>query len=156
MELIPLSLKEANEFVLSYHRHNKPTVGGKFAIGVIDNQRLVGVAIVGRPIARKLSDGVTAEVTRVCTNDDAPMGACSKLYSACWKAWKAMGGKKLVTYTLATERGSSVKGAGFRAVAESKPKKNGWNSESRQREWQPVYGQLKFRWEITSKNKDAQ
>ena len=148
LELMPLSLREANEYIKSFHRHNKPTRGGKYAIGVKDGDKLVGVAITGRPIARMLDDKVTAEVLRVCTADDSPKNTCSKIYGACWKASKAMGYRKLITYTLQTESGSSLKGAGYKIVNESKPSTGkGWLSRP-SREWQPVYGQMKFRWEI--------
>jgi len=146
--LVPLSLREASEFVTNFHRHNKAPRGGKFAIGVSDESGLVGVAIVGRPLARSFDD-YTAEVLRVCTTDGSPKNVCSKLYGACWRAWKAMGGHKLITYTLQTETGASVKAAGWKIVAQTKKRKEGsaWTSKGRERDWQPIYGQLKFRWE---------
>ena len=147
MIVVPLNISEANEFVLSFHRHNKPTVGGKFALGVAFNSELVGVAIVGRPICRHLDKDGIAEVLRTCTNNKAPKGAVSKLYAACWRAWRAMGGQKIITYTLKSESGASLRGAGWAVVYESKTNNNPWNSKTRQREWQPVFGQLKLRWE---------
>ena len=108
---------------------------------------MVGVAIVGRPIARLLDDGYTAEVTRCCVLDDAPKGSCSFLYGRCWRIWQQMGGTRMVTYTLQTESGSSLKGAGWKIVG--KTEGGGWDREGREREWQPIYGQLKFRWEVT-------
>ena len=147
LQAVPLSIAEANAFVLSYHRHNKPTAGGKFAIGASNGNRLVGVAIVGLPIARLLMDGVTGEVTRCCVLDDAPKGTCSFLYSRCWRAWSAMGGKKLVTYTLQTEPGASLRGAGWKIVGETPGHSKGWTNRPG-REWQAVTGQAKFRWEI--------
>ncbi len=147
MIVVPLNISEANEFVLSFHRHNKPTVGGKFALGVAFNSELVGVAIVGRPICRHLDKDGIAEVLRTCTNNKAPKGAVSKLYAACWRAWRAMGGQKIITYTLKSESGDSLRGAGWAVVYESKTNNNPWNSKTRQREWQPVFGQLKLRWE---------
>jgi hypothetical protein len=149
MTLVPLDLSEANDFVRSFHRHNKPTQGGKFAIGLSSELGLCGVAIVGRPIARLLSDDFTAEVLRLCVHDDAPRNACSKLYAAAWRACKAMGYKKLITYTLQTESGDSLRGAGFKIVAESKNTGKGWTNRPN-RNWQPVYGQLKFRWELSA------
>ena len=149
LELMPLSLREANEYIKSFHRHNKPTRGGKYAIGVKDGDKLVGVAITGRPIARMLDDKVTAEVLRVCTADDSPKNTCSMLYGACWRAWKAVGGKRMVTYTLQSESGSSLRGAGWTIVAKLKPRPSSqaWKGSDRERDWQPVYGQAKFRWE---------
>ena len=147
MTVVPVNITEANQFVLSFHRHNKPTVGGKFALGVAFDSELVGVAIVGRPICRHLDKDGTAEVLRTCTNNKAPKGAVSKLYAACWRAWRAMGGQKIITYTLKSESGASLRGAGWAVVYESKTNNNPWNSKTRQREWQPVFGQLKLRWE---------
>tara|TARA_R100000664_G_C2677656_1_gene87020 strand:+ start:95 stop:556 length:462 start_codon:yes stop_codon:yes gene_type:complete len=146
LELIPLTLKEADEYVASFHRHCGKAKGGKFAIGVTNGNGLVGVAIIGRPICRHHDDGVTAEVRRVCTNDDSPPNVCSMLYSAAWRAWRAMGGKKIITYTLQSESGASVKAAGWKVLGETKVNKNGWSNNVRKREWQPIYGQAKFRW----------
>tara|TARA_R100001510_G_scaffold10157_1_gene7808 strand:- start:122 stop:616 length:495 start_codon:yes stop_codon:yes gene_type:complete len=141
----PMTLREANEFVRNFHRHNKPTQGGKFAIGALYNGELVGVAVVGRPVSATLDDGWTAEVTRVCVRDHAPRNACSFLYGRCWRIWQQMGGKRVVTYTLQTESGASLRGAGWKLVGEVKPQT--WDRSNRPREWQPIYGQLKFRWE---------
>jgi hypothetical protein len=148
LQPIPITLREANEFVSSFHRHSKRTArdGGKFAIGATDGQCMWGIAIVGLPLARLLCDGYTAEVLRVCTRPDAPKGACSFLYGRCWRIWQQMGGKRLVTYTLATESGASLRGAGWKIAGESKPA-DGWARNDRQRNWQPIYGQLKLRWE---------
>ena len=142
----PISLREANSFVGNFHRHNKPTQGGKFAIGALYNDEIVGVAIVGRPVSATLQDGYTAEVTRLCVHDDAPKNTCSFLYGRCWRIWQQMGGKKMITYTLQEESGSSLRGSGWKIVGEVKPH-NRWESKGNGREWQPIYGQLKFRWE---------
>ena len=147
---VPMKLIEANEFVRNFHRHNKPTAGGLFAVGVSDGQRLVGVAIVGRPVARLLDNGRTVEVTRCCVVDDAPKGACSFLYARCWQAAKALGWEKLITYTLQSESGASLRGAGWKVVAELKGATGkAWTNRAG-REWQPVTGQDKFRWEATA------
>ena len=143
---VPISISEANQFVISYHRHNKATPVSKFAIGASDGSRLVGVAIVGRPVARALDDGFTCEVTRCCVLDDAPKGTCSFLYSRCWRAWSAMGGKKLITYTLQSEPGASLRGAGWRIVGETPGHSKGWTNRPG-REWSAIQGQAKFRWE---------
>jgi hypothetical protein len=149
LKSIPIELKEANEFVISYHRHNKPVAGHKFSIGASDGERLIGVAIVGRPIARHLQDGMTAEVLRCCVLPNAPKGSCSFLYSRAWKAWSAMGGAKMITYTLDTEPGSSLRGVNWKIVNQSPPVNGkGWTNRPG-REWQSVHGQGRLRWEIT-------
>ena len=150
LHAVPVSLTEANAFVLSFHRHNKPTVGGKFAIGCSNGDALIGVAIVGRPVARHLDECYTAEVARVCVAEGSDKGACSFLYAACWRAWRAMGGRRLVTYTLASESGASLRGAGWKVVGETKPRAKPWHGPDRERDWQPVYGQLKLRWEVNA------
>jgi hypothetical protein len=157
LEIVPFTLREANEFVEAFHRHNGRTArnGGKFAIGLRHGTDLVGVAIVGNPLSAKYMDGFTAEVLRTCTRPEAPLGAVSKLYAVCWRAWQALGGRKLITYTLQTESGSSLKGAGWRIVGQSKPIGDNWNKQD-WRQWQPIYGQKKFRWEIAELRKAAE
>ncbi len=90
MKIIPLTLREANDFVERWHRHSSRTNndGGKFAVGLEHDGQLVGVAIVGRPVARMLQDGLTAEVVRCCVSPDAPSGAPSKLYQTCCRIWQ--------------------------------------------------------------------
>lgn len=100
LELIPMTLREANAFVEQHHRHHKPVVGHKFSIGVSDGEKVVGVAIVGRPVGRFLDDGWTLEVTRLCT--DGTHNACSMLYAAAWRAARAMGYRRVVTYMMPT------------------------------------------------------
>lgn len=144
---VPIGLKEAQEFITNFHRHNAAPTGYLFAVGASDGARLVGVATVGRPVARHLDDGSTAEVTRCCVVDEAPKNACSFLYARCWNAARAMGWTKLVTYTLRTESGASLRGAGWRVVAETRARDPGHWQNRPGREWQPVVGQAKFRWE---------
>ena len=143
LSIVPLDLSEANDLVRRWHRHSNPTVGHKFSLGVAIGDELVGAAIVGRPVARPLDDGWTLEVLR-CVTDGTPH-ACSKLYAACWRAAKAMGYRKLVTYTLQSESGSSLRAAGWRVIAESPARS--WNVPSRPRvDKHPL--QQRFRWEL--------
>lgn len=146
---VPISAKEAMEFVENFHRHNKSPKFAIFSVGVSDGKELVGVAIVNRPVARMLDDGETLEVVRCCVNENAPKGACSFLYARCWQAAKALGWKRLVTYTLQSESGASLRGAGWKVVAEIKERNPAdWQSRPG-RDWQPVVGQAKLRWEAT-------
>lgn len=109
LTLIPVSLAQANEFVRQHHRHHKPVAGHKFSIGCAENGRLCAVAIVGRPVSRYLDDGFTLEVNRLCS--DGTKNACSILYAAAARAARAMGYHKIVTYTLDTESGASLRAA---------------------------------------------
>lgn len=111
LRLIPVSLKEANAFVAAHHRHHKPVTGHKFSIGCEQEERLVGVVIAGRPVSRYLDNGLTLEVTRLCTTGGK--NVCSMLYAAAARAAKAMGYRRIITYTLETEDGASVRAAGW-------------------------------------------
>lgn len=117
LTLVPITLKEANEFISKYHRHHKPVVGHKFSIACAINEEIVGVACVGRPVSRHLDDGWTLEVNRLCTN--GTKNACSFLYSAAWRVAKNLGYKKLITYILDTENGASLKAAGWKCVGQA-------------------------------------
>jgi hypothetical protein len=86
-----------------------------FAIGLAQDEIVIGVAIVGRPVARMLDNGYTAEVTRLCVLEDYPMAA-SKLYAASWRAARAMGYRRLISYILDSEKGISLTAAGWRFV----------------------------------------
>lgn len=109
--LRPVTLREANAFVAQHHRHHAPVTGCRFAIGASDGEKLVGVTIAGRPVSRYLDDGYTLEVTRLCT--DGTKNACSILYAAVWRAARAMGYRKAVTYILESESGVSLRAAGW-------------------------------------------
>lgn len=145
MKTCPLTLKEAREFVRARHRHHTAPVGGLFAIGIEDGSDVVACVIVGRPVARMLDDDYTAEVTRLCT--DGTRNACSMLYRAAWRASRAMGYRRLVTFTLATEPGTSLRGAGFQLVGQAGG--GTWSRPSRPRvDTHPT--QTKLRWELTA------
>jgi len=112
MRPVPLSLDEANTLVAHWHRHHHPIPQAKFSIGALDGDRLCGAAIVGRPVARLLDDGVSLEVNR-CVTDGTP-NACSMLYGACARAAKALGYSRVWTYTRVDEPGTSLRAAGWR------------------------------------------
>ena len=145
LRLVPMDRDGANAYVRRNHRHSKPVVGYKFAVAVSDGAVVRGVAIAGRPIARGLDDGLTIETLRVCT--DGVRNGCSVLYSACCRAARALGYERVITYTLATEGGASLKAAGFRAVADVKDRQ--WGCASRPRAERDLIGG-KVRWERTA------
>lgn len=149
LALAPVTLKAARAFVEQHHRHHKPPQGGLFAVAAAAGEAVVAVAIVGRPVARGLQDGWTAEVTRLCalTTDDA-RNACSMLYRAAWRAARALGYRRLVTYTLASETGASLRGAGFRCIGAAGG--GSWSCPSRPRvDEHPT--QVKMRWEVSER-----
>lgn len=141
LELVPITLKEANFFVEQHHRHHKSVTGHKFSIAASDGEKIVGVAIVGRPVSRYLDDGWTLEVNRLCT--DGTKNACSFLYSAAWRAAKNMGYKKLITYILQSENGASLKASGWKCVGEAGGKR--WTGKRRPEvDLYPAQMKLKF------------
>lgn len=143
LSLKPITLRAAAAYVESKHRNHKPPRGHKLSIGVIDdNGDLRGCVVVGRPVARALDDGFTAEVTRCCT-DGAP-NACSLLYGAAARAAKAIGYKKIYTYTLKEEGGASLRGAGWICEGELRSNGKGWSNRGGGRE--ENHPQAKVRW----------
>lgn len=94
---VPIELGEANAFVAEHHRHHRPVVGHKFSIGATAGDSIVGVAIVGRPVSRMRDDGLTLEVTRLCTDGTR---------------------KRIGTYILKSETGASLKAANWKLIGE--------------------------------------
>ena len=141
--IVPLTRAEAQEYIRQHHRHHKPSIGDVFCLGVADDDgEIRGVAMIGRPVARMNQDGLTLEVTRVAT-DGCP-NACSALYGAAWRAARALGYRRLITYTLTTEPGTSLRAAGWRLIGEAGG--GSWSVPSRPRvDTHPL--QTKLRWE---------
>lgn len=145
LELQPVTYQEACAFIAEHHRHHLPPQGWKFGIAVNNGRRVVGVVTVGRPVARGNQDGYTLEVTRCCT--DGTKNAASMLYGAAWRAAKALGYRRLITYTLAEERGTSLVAAGWRALYQTAG--GSWDCPSRPRVDTHPTGQ-KTLWEATA------
>ena len=142
LEIVPCTLREARAYVGKHHRHHQPPQGGLFAIGAAVDGAMVAVVIVGRPVARHLDDGWTAEVTRLCS--DGTRNACSMLYSTAWRAARAIGYRRLVTYTLPEEGGASLRAAGWKLIGAAGG--GSWNNAKRPRvDTHPL--QEKLRWE---------
>lgn len=114
LQIVPINQADAKLYVQRYHRHHKPPVGSVFQLACSKDGKVVGVAMVGRPVARRLDDGWTLEVNRCCT--DGTKNACSILYSAAWRVAKNLGYKKLITYILESETGTSLRASGWKEV----------------------------------------
>lgn len=139
MKIIPITYRQAADYVNSMHRHHKASRGCKFAIGVADEQ-LHGVAMCGRPVSRHLDDGKTLEITRVCT--DGTYNACSMLYGACCRIAKQMGYEKVVTYTLESEEGTSLRASNFECDGEA----GGTHWTGERDRGQDIPNEMKKRW----------
>lgn len=141
----PVNLGEARVYCRQFHRHHAPPQGGLFAIACATGTTIRGIVIVGRPVSRMLQDGYTAEVTRLAT--DGVKNGCSMLYAAAWRAARAMGYRKLITYILATEPGTSLNAAGWKLIGAAGGGK--WSRASRPRvDQHPT--QEKMRWEVSA------
>lgn len=148
LNIVPIKFKDACEFVRRHHRHHKPPIGHICSVACADEDEIVGVAIIGRPVARGLDNGLTAEVTRLCTN--GTKNACSMLYAAAWRAVRALGYKRIITYILDSEKGTSLNAAGWKCIAQTDG--GSWNCKSRPRiDRHPL--QKKFRYEQSGKDK---
>lgn len=130
LKAVPLELKQANAFVDELHRHHDPVFRDKFRVGAMLNGKLVGVVQIGRPVSRRLDDGRTVEVTRLCS--DGTENVCSFLYGRAAKIAREMGYSKIITYILQTEPGTSLRAAGWTLEAE-KCGGGSWDRPSRRR-----------------------
>ena len=142
----PITRAQARRFTAEHHRHCGELRINRFSIGAYAEGRLVGIVTVGQPTAQALAaDPEAAEIARLCVAPDAPRNACSYLYGVARRAWQAMGGVKLHTYTLESESGASLRGAGFRPVATVRAKR--WSHPSRPRPARAIEAERKIRWE---------
>lgn len=146
LRIIPLSLNEANTLVKHWHRHHRPIDGAKFCVGVAESDgRVCGAAIVGRPVARLLDDGMSLEVNR-CVTDGTP-NACSALYGAVARAAKAFGYSRVWTYTRKDEPGSSLRAAGWK-LDNPAIRARSWNMPGRPRiDRTEIIGRQRWLWE---------
>lgn len=147
LRIVPVNRDQAFAFIARWHRHHPPPVANVWAVGVAAGDTLVGVATCGRPVARAYQDGLTVEVTRVAT--DGTPNACSALYGACWRAAKAMGYRRAITYTQDGESGSSLRAAGWTNVARRRAR-SGWNMPGRPRRDDRYLSVDRFLWVVES------
>lgn len=139
-EIRPINLKTANEYVTKYHRHHNGTVGCKFAIGLYEAEKLIGVAICGRPVSRYLDNGDICEINRLCTQGGE--NACSMLYGACCRIAKDMGYKKIITYILKSESGITLRASNFICEGEA----GGTHWTGKRNKGQNIPPEIKTRW----------
>jgi hypothetical protein len=152
LRIVPVNRDQAFAFITLWHRHHPAPQGYRFALGVAAGPVLVGVATVGRPVARFLDDGATAEVTRVAT--DGTPNACSALYGASWRAAKAMGYARGITYNQDGESGASLRAAGWTPLA-IRPPRRGWSAPSRLRDDTTYLPAGRTLWHIESNATDG-
>lgn len=121
MKLRPITQLEARLFIAKHHRHSKPPMRVICCVGIEAGGEIVGVGTLERPKAQKLCDGFTVEASRVCTT--GAKNGCSMLYGALCRAAAALGYTRVISYTLASESGASLRAVGFERAAEVKPEK---------------------------------
>lgn len=140
IEIRPISLKTASEFIARNHRHHGPTAGCKFCVGLFAGEDLIGCAVCGRPVSRYLDNGITCEINRLCT--DGTKNACSMLYGACCRIAREMGYKRIITYILASENGTSLKASNF--ICDGIAGGTHWTGKRTRRQTSPA--EMKTRW----------
>ena len=141
MKIAPITFREASEYINRFHRHHRATVGCKFCISVMDDTgQIHGVAVCGRPVSRRYDNGYTLEVNRVCS--DGTRNVCSMLYGACCRIAKEMGYKKVITYTLVSENGASLRASNF--TCEGEAGKPHWTGDRNR--GQDIPAEMKKRW----------
>lgn len=144
VELRPVTRDEGDAFIKQHHRHHNVPAGALWRHGAQDDDgSLVGVAVVGRPVARALDDGLTMEVTRLAT--DGEPNACSMLYGAARRAALAKGYRRGITYILASEDGASLRAAGWVKLWDVKGRS--WDTPSRPRtDKHPTEDKVAYGW----------
>lgn len=141
MIIRPITFKAACEFINSNHRHHRATVGCKFCIGLYEDEILIGCAVCGRPVSRYLDNGLICEINRLCVLEGY-YNACSMLYGACCRIAKAMGYEEIISYTLESENGASLKASNFICEGVAGGKK--WTGA--RDKGQPIPSEMKIRW----------
>lgn len=129
LHIVPITQSEAKLFISRFHRHHRPPVGSIFQVACSINDKIVGVAMAGRPVSRNLDNGFCLEVNRLTT--DGTKNACSILYAAAWRAAKALGYTRLITYILSSEPGTSLRASGWKEIGIRGGRS--WNCPSRPR-----------------------
>ncbi len=141
MIIKPITFKQACEFINKHHRHHNATIGCKFCVGLYEDDKIIGCAVCGRPVSRHLDDGLICEINRVCVLD-GHRNACSMLYGACCRIAKNMGYKTVITYTLQSECGSSLKASNFICDGQA----GGTHWTGKRNKGQNIPYEMKYRW----------
>jgi len=149
LKLVPINLVDANKLVAKWHRHNGVLRGGSFFnIGLFDTERneTVGAVTAGAVSARGLTVPWACEIRRLVT--DGSKNACSMLYGASWRAAQALGYEGMITYTLTSEGGTSLRASNWRLDEDHIPTRV-WKSRS------PEFAHLKWSDRPSSSNSPA-
>jgi len=148
--IVPAVWADVQRFVELHHRHHPAPRGMKFCLAVAIGDEIVGVASVGRPVAKAYQDGWTLEVNRTCVAEaEDTKNANSMLYGRAWHVAKGLGWRRLITYTQAGESGASLRAAGYRIIAE-RPPRPGWDAPSRPRKLRGNENVARTLWEAAS------
>ncbi|MCZ8255173.1 MAG: hypothetical protein O9327_05875 [Polaromonas sp.] len=140
LALAPVTFADVREFVARHHRHCVPPRGWRFGMGVVNGARgltggLVGLVSCGRPVARAIDQQRVVEVNRLCIDPDIPSGlvwnAASMLYGWAAREARNRGAEWIVTYTLASESGTTLRAAGWTPGHVTRGR--AWSSPSRPR-----------------------
>ena len=131
----PVRFTAARDFVRHHHAHCTAPAAWRFGQAILNGGTMLGVVMVGNPVAPALNGRGTVEVNRLCIRRDIPRvlawNAASQLYG--WAAREAarQGWTHIITYTRADEDGISVRAAGWQQ--EARIRGRGWHSSRRAR-----------------------
>jgi hypothetical protein len=150
LQLVPVTWAQARAFIAEHHAHCKPPRGWRFGVGIRNGSRLIGVASIGRPVARAFDAARIVEVNRCCIRRDIarPLAwnACSMLYGWAAREAKKRGFDRIITYTLDSEPGITLQAAGWTAEATTRARPRGWDTASRPRDGEATPNCAKTRW----------
>lgn len=121
--LIPVTLRQANDFVAEHHKNFRPISQDRFSIGCAADGKLVGVIVVGRPRNPELNDGQTLTVLHICATGGRM--ACGMLYGAAARAAKALGYWRITAFLPVNRSSSALRAAGWRCMGPMENKKGG-------------------------------
>lgn len=158
LRVTTVSFKCAREFVRRHHAHCPPPAGWRWGHAIWNGWTLVGVAMIGRPVARALDASTTVEVNRLCLDWALPAplrwNAASMLYGAAAREAQRRGFSSIITYTLESECGVSLKAAGW--VNDARTRGGSWSRSSRPRiDRSPIEGKLRWRRALKPKKRES-
>ena len=135
LEIHDIDRDRAKRFIAEHHAHCRVPVTWRFHTAILNGRTLMGVAVVGNPVAPGLNGRGILEVNRLCIRRDTPdalrWNAASMLYGWCAREAARQGWRKIITYTRADEPGTSLRAAGW--TQEARVRGRGWHSTRRAR-----------------------
>jgi hypothetical protein len=156
LDIRPIDRESARRFVARHHTHCRPPVTWRFHTAIYNGRTLLGVALVGNPVAPALNGRGIVEVNRLCIRRDTAAAlkwnAGSKLYGWCAREAARQGWQKIITYTRIDEPGVTLRAAGW--TPDGLVRGRGWHSARRPRSNTNSWiGKVRWMKSLTTKQK---